>query len=101
MTTVAKVYAKAHNVLTGPFVWVPNATSFYEDHTVLLAVLLALYLPVIFGIKVRECDESGLKGTRESMENSTPRFDLWTERTIFPNAENGGRRAEEANGRDC
>lgn len=52
--TVEKAYAQAHNLLFGPFVWVPNATSFYEDHAVVLAALLVLYLPVIFGIKVRE-----------------------------------------------
>lgn len=45
--------AKAHHLLAGPFTWIPDATSFYEDNTALLAVLVALYLPVIFGIKVR------------------------------------------------
>ena len=50
-----KLMAQVHHLLFGPFVWIPDATRFYEDNTTLLAVLVALYLPVIFGIKVRFC----------------------------------------------
>jgi len=37
----------------GPFNWIPDATGFYHNNTIVLGASVALYLPVIFGIQVR------------------------------------------------
>jgi elongation of very long chain fatty acids protein 6 len=43
--------ASVNRTLNGPFKWIPDATSFYDDNLYILAGSVLLYLPLIFGIK--------------------------------------------------
>lgn len=49
----------ANETLTGPFYWLPDATNFFTKHFYVLGAAVVLYLPVIFGLKVRWEDKMG------------------------------------------
>lgn len=42
-----------NRTVNGPFHWAPDATRFYDDNATVLMASVILYLPVIFGLKVR------------------------------------------------